>query len=352
MKNLIAALLLASCISPATDRTKDQVEVGVASAQGISLVVENQQGAVRELSRQQATVWAQAPALTIQIDADADGDLNLTILNCMTAAEAKLAGQSIPRLPAPHPTHCEFVLPLVQGANQVDVSASYSNHVFNFASLGDIQEAMSSVDEVFQKISETPGLDFVVSTGDISNDGTEAEYDLYEKQLESLNIPIFSTLGNHDISEDPSIWQRRYGRFSLRFSHRGTDFSYMDSGNASIDPSQYDVLQTWLEESKNRLHIFGTHFPPVDPVGVRFGSFRSRNEALKLLAMLAKGNVDLTMYGHIHSFYEFENAGIPAFISGGGGALPENYDGVGRHFLVVTADSQQQKVDVEKIEVD
>ena len=64
------------------------------------------------------------------------------------------------------------------------------------------------------------------------------------------------------------------------------------------------------------------HIPPVDPIGVRNGSFANRNEAAKLLTRLARGGVDLTLYGHIHSYYAFENAGIPAHISGGGGAIP------------------------------
>jgi hypothetical protein len=62
---------------------------------------------------------------------------------------------------------------------------------------------------------------------------------------------------------------------------------------------------------------------------------RSRNEAAALLSKLAQGDVDVTFYGHIHSYYSYDNAGIPAFISGGGGARPETFDGIGRHFLVV-----------------
>ena len=32
------------------------------------------------------------------------------------------------------------------------------------------------------------------------------------------------------------------------------------------------------------------------------------------------------------------NAGVPAYISGGGGAIPERMDGIGRHYLVVEVD--------------
>jgi hypothetical protein len=76
------------------------------------------------------------------------------------------------------------------------------------------------------------------------------------------------------------------------------------------------------------------HVPPIDPVGVRNGSFASRMEAHKLLQRFLQGRVDLTLYGHVHSFYDFSNADIPAVISGGGGAIPERFDDVGRHFVV------------------
>ncbi|MEY4545286.1 MAG: hypothetical protein RL685_1481, partial [Pseudomonadota bacterium] len=72
----------------------------------------------------------------------------------------------------------------------------------------------------------------------------------------------------------------------------------------------------------------------------------------KLLARLAQAEVDLTLYGHIHSYYRFDNAGIPAFISGGGGAIPERFDQMGRHFLVVDADAAAQTLSVRVVRVD
>ncbi|WP_437599859.1 hypothetical protein WMF28_44240 [Sorangium sp. So ce590] len=40
------------------------------------------------------------------------------------------------------------------------------------------------------------------------------------------------------------------------------------------------------------------------------------------------------------------NAGIPAYISGGGGSRPERFDQLGRHFLVVDADPAAQTLGV------
>ncbi|NPC52723.1 metallophosphoesterase, partial [Corallococcus exiguus] len=51
-------------------------------------------------------------------------------------------------------------------------------------------------------------------------------------------------------------------------------------------------------------------------------------------------------------YYSFSNAGIPAYISGGGGAIPERFDGVGRHFLAVDVDPSAGVREVGLVRVD
>jgi 3',5'-cyclic-AMP phosphodiesterase len=114
----------------------------------------------------------------------------------------------------------------------------------------------------------------------------------------------------------------------------------------------YGWLDDWLARGIDETHVVFMHYPVLDPVGVRNGAFASRSEAGKLLGKLSQSDVDLTLYGHIHSFYAFENAGIPAYISGGGGAIPETFDGVGRHFLMVHADAKRATISVRIERVD
>ena len=126
----------------------------------------------------------------------------------------------------------------------------------------------------------------------------------------------------------------------------------LDSGSATIDPLADDWLDGWLANGKQSVHVVAMHIPPLDPVGTRNASFSSRAEASKLLAKLAEARVDLTLYGHIHNYYSFENAGIPAIISGGGGATPEHVDNIGRHFVVFEADATSGIVSTEVVRVD
>ena len=126
----------------------------------------------------------------------------------------------------------------------------------------------------------------------------------------------------------------------------------IDSASATIDPIVYDWLDGWLDRARGSVHVVAMHVPPLDPIGVRNGAFGSRGEAAKLLSRLAGGGVDLTLYGHIHSYYSFDNAGIPAYISGGGGAIPERFDEIGRHFLTIDVDASAGVQAVETVRVD
>jgi Icc protein len=207
--------------------------------------------------------------------------------------------------------------------------------MFSFALLSDVQEAIDDVQDIFQRLNAEPGISFLLGAGDLTEQGSHEELQRYQRELETLRIPYYTTLGNHELGHNPSLYQEYFGRGNLQFDYRGVTFTLLDSASATIDPLVYDWLEGWLDRASDRVHIVAMHIPPLDPTGVRNGAFASRAEAAKLLARFAEAGVDVTLYGHIHSYYEFDNAGIPAFISGGGGAIPERFDDLGRHFMVI-----------------
>ncbi|OIP40492.1 MAG: hypothetical protein AUK47_08380 [Deltaproteobacteria bacterium CG2_30_63_29] len=84
------------------------------------------------------------------------------------------------------------------------------------------------------------------------------------------------------------------------------------------------------------LRFLLTHTPPFDILGARNSAFRSRREAARLVAILARNNVGLIFAGSINTYAEVAIAGIPTFITGGGGADMESFDTAGHHWLLVT----------------
>lgn len=358
---LSLAVVLASCFQPSEQRAQRDLEVGRASGGGASVVVERGLAAVRGLSPGTIELWGSAPTLVVdvRIEAGAPTTWTLDIRNAMPSAELVATADGAALVPTLIESELstrkqwrlEVTPPTRLSLRVATPEADQEDH-FRFAVLSDIQEAIDRVQDIFDRINREPDLAFVWTSGDLSDSGTADQMDRVQQELRQLGIPIFGTLGNHDTFHEPTPWHDRFGRCNTHFAYRGVAFTGIDSADGTVDPMVYDWLGEWLDAAKQRTHVVVTHIPILDPIGVRGGGFASRNEAAKLLAKLAEGRVDALFYGHIHSFYAFENAGIPAYISGGGGAIPERFDGIGRHFLVVDVDPSAGLTSVERVDVD
>ncbi|HEU0030158.1 MAG TPA: metallophosphoesterase [Kofleriaceae bacterium] len=339
------AWIASACTRPSESRAVAEFDVGKASISGATVEVRDGLAAIRDLTDHRIELWASAPAITLDLslDAGAAGEWTIVARNTLVDAQLAVAGLAFPvvREPGDRTTVATFKVTLPSGASTLAIAPpdAATPGPFRVAAMADIQTALPVVDDVFTMISAVPELRFVVAMGDITERGTVEEYDLFERQLETLAIPYYTTLGNHELWGPHERFFDRFGRASFHFEFKGCAFTFVDSGDAGIDPIVEDQLAGWLSQSIDQPHVFLTHIPPIDPVGLRYGGFRSGRDARRLLAMLGDAKVDLTLYGHIHTFIDFENAGMPAYISGGGGAEPMKGDGIYRHFLVVELDA-------------
>ena len=222
---------------------------------------------------------------------------------------------------------------------------------FEFGLLSDVQEAIGGFHEMVDRVNEETNVRFVLGAGDLISEGTRAELERFQAELERMDVPYFATLGNHELGEEPPPYHDLFGRGNYSFVFHGVRFTLLDSASATLDPLVYDWLAEWLDRGRGKTHVVAMHIPPFDPSGTRQGAFASKNEAAKLLNQLALHDVDLTLYGHIHTYIHFENAGIDAHIAGGGGAIPNRGDGIGRHYLVVKL-GPSGVVDKRVVEVD
>ncbi|HMJ13439.1 MAG TPA: metallophosphoesterase [Polyangiaceae bacterium] len=351
----------AGCVRPTEERAESDREVGSVNVAGSRFRVEGGLAAVRSAKPGEVVLWASAPALRLHVDVgdSAAGPLRLELQNCLSDTELRAFGAGVPvdveALPSSIPTRKFWSVSLPAGGSFTLVFEPPDTNErapFRFAVLSDIQEALDRLSDIHAKLNAEPEIRFLLGAGDLTERGTREQLERYQRELTELEVPYFTTLGNHELGQEPTLWHEYFGRGSFHFGFRGVEFSLLDSASASIDPIVYEWLDTWLVQARGRVHVVAMHIPPVDPIGVRNGSFANRNEAAKLLTRLARGRVDLTLYGHIHSYYAFENAGIPAHISGGGGAIPERFDGIGRHFLVVDVDPSSGIREVRIVRVD
>ncbi|MEO7096112.1 MAG: metallophosphoesterase [Polyangiales bacterium] len=348
MKLAVWWLVLAACTRPGDDRPLVEETVGSASIADATVSVGDGLAAVRELSDHRIDLWATAPAITIDITLGSTGAgaWTLIVRNSLHDSALTVDGAPIARDPGTRPTVAQFQLALGAGPHALVLAPPDADRLerYRVAAMADIQQALPTVNEVFAAINAVPDARFVIAMGDITDRGEIAEYDLFEQQLGTLDIPFYSTIGNHELWQAFDRYTDRYGRADFQFGFKGAAFTFADTGDAGLDPIVEDWLVDRLAAAKDSTSVFLTHIPPLDPVGARYGAFRSSRDGHRLVSRLVGAGVDLALYGHIHTYVGYANAGIPSYISGGGGAEPMKGDGIDRHFLMVELDPENQTI--------
>ena len=354
---VLSGFLVFSCLRPGEERAELDLQVGQAEFEGVGVTVSDGLAAVRSLTASELVLWGSAPGFRLELSSNAPLDLTVEIQNCLPDAELQVLGSSASLEPlgdAGSPTRKLWRLQAAGGTVTLALAAPDAGTLepFRFALMSDVQEAIDRVADVFQRVNEVRDVRFLLGAGDLTQQGTREQLEQFQRELLTLRVPYFTTLGNHELGTSPPLYHDYFGRGNFQFRFRGVYFTLLDSASASLDPEVYDWLDAWLSVAHADVHVVAMHVPPIDPIGVRNGSWASRSEAAKLLGRLAEGRVDLTLYGHVHSYYSFDNAGIPAFISGGGGAIPERFDRIGRHFLVFNIDPDHGVLSQDIIKVD
>lgn len=350
-------VLGSACLEVAEERARIDARVGSAESEGLSVEVARGSAAVRSLDRSELHLWASGPTLVIELAVEAEGPLQLRIENAMPAAALTAPDApelEIESLPRPSPTDARFSLSLPQGRTTLRLSTPDAEDPspFRYAVFADVQSAIDRVQDIYRRMNRDPALRFVVMSGDLTDQGTKPQLRRFQSELKRLNVPCFATLGNHELGASEGNYHRYFGRGSHHFEFHGAHFTLLDDASATLAPKVYQWLDGWLTEGRQGFHSVYMHLPPLDSSGVRGGAFASRAEANRLLSKLARASVDLTIYGHVHTYDAYTNAGIPAFITGGGGAIPERFDHTGRHFLAVDVDPVSQSFQTAIVHVD
>lgn len=351
-----------SCLDVATGRAERDSKVGQSTGGSVKVHVDDGLAAIRFLDGARGLrIWAGAPSLSIELTRTYGSNVfQVDIENVLpdaiiTATSSDTTPVKVVTADSPIPTERHFSIDFPANSTvRLDVRApdADSQEPWRFAVYADVQEALGNVQDIYAKMNETPNIRFALISGDLTRQGSAEELADFQLAMKVLKFPCYATLGNHELGTRDDLYHDYFGRGNYSFVFRDVRFTMLDSASATIDPLAYTWLDGWLAASRDGLHVVTMHIAPIDPVGARNGSFASRAEADKLLMKLAQNNVDLTLYGHVHSFYAFENAAIPAYISGGGGAIPERMDGIGRHFLTVDVDPPNRIEQVAVVRVD
>ncbi len=109
-------------------------------------------------------------------------------------------------------------------------------------------------------------LDLLVFSGDLTEDSSREEYELFFEMLKSYDGPFCVISGNHDNSSDLS----KYSPFPLKLfggelfysrTVNGFPFFFLDSSTGIVSKAQLEWLKSEAKKAKGEVFLF-MHHPP------------------------------------------------------------------------------------------
>ncbi len=203
--------------------------------------------------------------------------------------------------------------------------AATSEH-FQFIVCGDPQNNY----EVFNRIlAAAKSVDFLIITGDETGSGTATEFQTFLNDINPTGVTYYCVPGNHDVATTPvgQNYTTYLGAPHRTFDHKGSHFVLIDNSTQGL--GFYPQEQAWVQadlaaaKKKGYAHIFAAcHVPPGYPYSATATSAQIPGiDANQQLAPILKtGKVEELFCGHVHSYLEETDDGLPVIISGGAGA--------------------------------
>lgn len=232
-----------------------------------------------------------------------------------------------------------------------------SDEEFTFVFMTDIhltpeRNAVSGLKQALKTVNEL-NPDFVITGGDLIMDAlgqthsrADSLYDLYIETMKELKIPLYNTMGNHEIfgiyaksgvdSLDPEfgekMFETRIGKSYYSFNHKGWKFMILNSVEDShhnsyigkIDEKQIEWIKKELSETDTLTPIvISTHIPFITANTQKYRGTTVANDSSsviyngkEVLDMFHGHNLKLVLQGHLHTVEDIFIDGIH-FVTGG-----------------------------------
>jgi Icc-related predicted phosphoesterase len=195
---------------------------------------------------------------------------------------------------------------------------------FSFVVFGDNKNSITTFDELISRVNKEDAL-FAIDVGDLVLNGEKEYFDFFISQIEKLNKPLLTVVGNHELyDKGRASYYDIFGRFYYSFNVGNSYFIILDDANEnSIDPWQMNWLESELQKSQNYKYRFVfMHVPLYDPTKKEQPGHSMKNVtfAKQLNELFDEYNVTMIFCSHIHSYYKGVWGKTPYIISGGAGA--------------------------------
>lgn len=192
---------------------------------------------------------------------------------------------------------------------------------FRFALITDLhitktEPAAEDLQKAVNQINATDNLDFVLVTGDITEEGDRESLKRAKSIMDKLHIPYYIIPGNHETTWTESgmtAFGDVFGGERFRFEHKGFLFLGFNTGPFIRMGDGHVVPQdiSWLKEElgkygKEKPVIIVTHYP------LKEGDVDNWYDVTDAIRPY---NIRVCVGGHYHSNREFRYDGIPGFLN-------------------------------------
>lgn len=262
----------------------------------------------------------------------------------------------------------------------VDVAPNVNADYSEFVILGDNRNGYQTFSQIIDQINAINPV-FVIDNGDLVFGGEPNRYRLFYETVSKLRVPLYTTIGNHDIRENgrPN-YTKLFGPPFYSFNYGNNHFAFLDSSRGwaekrAIPEEQYTWLENDLKNANGKRIFVISHIPPTDPrndlepnkfpevPGVEetnffqrlmdnYSLYKSKDhgfpdkaEAERFEALMTKYKVDTVFLSHIHSYFSFVKNGVRYIISGGAGAEILTKDSY-YHYLRVKVTNKENFVEM------
>ncbi|MGA9979320.1 MAG: metallophosphoesterase [Candidatus Sulfotelmatobacter sp.] len=224
---------------------------------------------------------------------------------------------------------------------------------------------------------------FICFTGDLVYNGYDKnDWKVWDSETgiwREKNIPVYPTIGNHELHGDESVALGNYfERFpdlknSRHYSLRAANILLLvlDSSMDEASGPQGDWLAGKLDSIPPDVDFvfLMLHHPPYTSSSdmKMFGGGHSARAQEKQLAKMLEARQPnsrarfIVFSGHVHNYERHEHGGVTYFVSGGGGAHaypinrapddPFQSKEINYHYLLVEVDHGQLKVTMNRLEL-
>lgn len=262
----------------------------------------------------------------------------------------------------------------------IEVFPKDDKDYLEFVILGDNRDGYQTFANILDQINSIKPV-FAIDNGDLVFGGEPNRYRLFNQTVARLQVPLYTTLGNHDIRENGRpTYTKLFGPPYYSFDYRDAHFVFLDSSRGwaekrTIPEEQYQWLENDLRNAQGKRIFVISHIPSSDPrtgkqpntlpdiPGIQETSFFDRlmsdyskfkdldhafpdkQEAKRFEDLMSKYKVNTVFLSHIHSYFSFLKGGVRYIISGGGGAELLTKDSY-YHFIRVKVQGDENYLEV------